>query len=245
MSAAFDRADELLVQQATEGLPVAETEELGDLLARHPGLEADRYELAAAAIQLAVTRIESMPAHVRQRLEIALPPRAGTTRPARLPASFSPWYALAAMVAIAFVGWLVVRPPSEPSTLDRREQLLATAPDLVRVDWTATEDSAAVGASGDVVWSNELQSGFMRFRGLAVNDPRRTQYQLWVFDADRDERYPVDGGVFDIPAGQDEVVVPIDPKILVHRPTLFAVTIEPPGGVVVSTRERIVVVAQL
>ena len=43
----------------------------------------------------------------------------------------------------------------------------------------------------------------MRFRGLAANNPTQIQYQLWMFDAERDERYPVDGGVFDVPAGGD------------------------------------------
>jgi hypothetical protein len=47
----------------------------------------------------------------------------------------------------------------------------------------------------------------MRIRGLAPNDPRRAQYQFWIFDATRNERDPVDGGVSDVTAG--EVVVPI------------------------------------
>ena len=40
-----------------------------------------------------------------------------------------------------------------------------------------------------------------------------------------------------------EVVVKISPKLYVHEPVLFAVTVEAPGGVVVSKRERIVVTA--
>jgi hypothetical protein len=56
--------------------------------------------------------------------------------------------------------------------------------------------------------------------------------------------YPVDGGVFEIPADGGEVVIPIEAKLPVGQPTLFAVTVEPPGGVVVSSRERIVLVAQ-
>ena len=40
-----------------------------------------------------------------------------------------------------------------------------------------------------------------------------------------------------------EVVVRIDPKLHVSEAALFAVTIERPGGVVVSKRERIVVTA--
>ncbi|MEM9493444.1 MAG: hypothetical protein AAGC55_30125, partial [Myxococcota bacterium] len=83
-----------------------------------------------------------------------------------------------------------------------------------------------------------------RIRGLAANNVKRLQYQLWIFDPARDERYPVDGGVFDIPDAADEVVVPIDAKLAVAAPNLFAITVEPPGGVVVSSRERIVLLAQ-
>ena len=67
-----------------------------------------------------------------------------------------------------------------------------------------------------------------------------SQYQLWIFDARRDERYPVDGGVFDAAADTAEVIVPIDAKIEVGTPVLFAVTVEKPGGVAVSNRKRIV-----
>ncbi len=41
-----------------------------------------------------------------------------------------------------------------------------------------------------------------------------------------------------------EVVVPILAKLHVDHATLFAVTVERPGGVVVSKRERIVVTAK-
>ena len=136
---------------------------------------------------------------------------------------------------------VIVQPP------DPVERALAVAgrPDARTLAWTATEDPTAVGGvSGEVVWSDAAQSGFMRFAGLAANDPGEFQYQLWIFDAERDERYPVDGGVFDIPEGGGEVVVPIDARLPVGEATLFAVTVEPPGGVVVSDRSRIAVLAQ-
>ena len=53
----------------------------------------------------------------------------------------------------------------------------------------------------------------------------------------------MDGGVFDIPAGVDEVIVAIDPKINVKEAFQFAITVEAPGGVVVSKRERIPLLA--
>ena len=111
--------------------------------------------------------------------------------------------------------------------------------DAFTVDWATTEDPTAGQASGSVVWSNTAQSGVMRFVGLEVNDPTEFQYQLWIFDATRDERFPVDGGVFDIPPGGGPVDVEIQATLPVGTPTLFAITVERPGGVVVSSRERI------
>ena len=125
-----------------------------------------------------------------------------------------------------------------------RDSLLAT-PGVQRQAWTPTTDSAATGASGEVLWDPVSQRGIMRFVGMSANDRERWQYQLWIFDAERDERYPVDGGVFDIPSGRGEVLIPIRARLEVTKAVLFAVTVEPPGGVVVSNRERIAVTAQL
>ncbi|MEM9173946.1 MAG: anti-sigma factor [Myxococcota bacterium] len=133
-----------------------------------------------------------------------------------------------------------------PSTREIRAALLADAGDAVRLAWQSTDDpTAAGGVVGDVVWSDARQAGVLRFQGLAANDRDAFQYQLWIFDAARDERFPVDGGIFDVPANADgaDVLVPIDPRLPVARATLFAVTVERPGGTVVSTRDRIAVLA--
>ena len=107
--------------------------------------------------------------------------------------------------------------------------------------------AAGDNAVGELVWDSATQAGVMRFTGLDANDPSREQYQLWIFDASRGEftespleiEHPVDGGVFNIPEGRSVVEVPINAKIPVGEPVLFAVTVEPPGGVVVSDRSRI------
>jgi hypothetical protein len=39
--------------------------------------------------------------------------------------------------------------------------------------------------------------------------------------------------------------VPIDPRLPIGKPTLFAITVEKPGGVVVSKRERLPLLAQV
>jgi hypothetical protein len=133
--------------------------------------------------------------------------------------------------------------PAEPSPGDLRLRLLEDSGTGLWA-WRATEDPVAGGASGDIVWNSERQSGFMRFVGLQPNAPDTASYQLWIFDEARDERFPVDGGVFNVPSGAGEIIVPIRPTLDVSRPVLFAVTVERPGGVMVSSRERIALVAE-
>ena len=50
--------------------------------------------------------------------------------------------------------------------------------------------------------------------------------------------------MFDVtPNARGEVIIPIEAKLAVAKPKLFAITVEKPGGVVVSKRERIVLTA--
>jgi len=165
------------------------------------------------------------------------------------------WLVAAAAMVLAVFGWLRPREavervqvvqapvPRAPTPAEARDALLARATDARTIPWSAAPDPSARGATGDVVWSPSLRQGYMRIRGLAANDPRALQYQLWIFDGTRDQRFPVDGGVFDVAGG--EVIVPIRATIDVRDAKLFAVTVEKPGGVVVSKRERIVLTAAL
>ena len=186
-----------------------------------------------------------------------LVPAAGLVPASRL-MHFSGWCA-ALGLGLALV-WQLQNPPVAVTPTDRRQQLLAEDPAALSAAWTAGKDAAIAAAAartddarpdnarlGDVVWSQSRQQGFMRFRGLAANDPTVEQYQLWIFDADRDEAYPVDGGVFDVAASDadGEIVVAIDARLPVGKPTLFAITVERPGGVVVSSRERLPLLAQV
>lgn len=241
---------DLLVEQATAGLDPAAAAELEQRLLAYPGIGADAFAPAVAALALTTRRgAEPLPEALRARL-LEQGARAIPTRivpPTRLapPARPLAWFAAAAAIVLAIAGWyprLAAPPAARPDAL--RAALLFARPGLLRAQFTPTADPGGQGASGDVVWDPATQTGYLRLRRLAGNDPRQSQYQLWIFDAGRDDRYPVDGGVFDIPAGSAEVVVPIHARLAVGRPALFAVTIERPGGVVVSGREHIVVVAK-
>ncbi len=73
----------------------------------------------------------------------------------------------------------------------------------------------------------------MVFENMPVNDPKLEQYQFWLVSADHE--HPIDGGVFNI-ASSGRVIVPIDAKIRASNLAALGVTIEKPGGVVVSDR---------
>jgi hypothetical protein len=92
-------------------------------------------------------------------------------------------------------------------------------------------------AEGEILWENASQTGVMTLKGLKPNDPKQKQYQLWIVDAGRGHKEPVDGGVFDVNAN-GEATVPIRAALQIREPKLFAVTEEPPGGVVVSEKGK-------
>ncbi len=179
-----------------------------------------------------------------------------------------PWLVAAASVAVT--GIVLLRPAPEPTpdepqvaltALEQRDALIeahANDEDLLRYAWTPTEDPAVVGqVTGELIWDEERDEGYMTIAGLEVNDPSQFQYQLWIFDATRPlgdlpqhgdafggllTQRPIDGGVFDI-TETGEVVISIDAKLLVKQGVAFAVTVEPPGGVVVSDRSRVPLLA--
>lgn len=135
--------------------------------------------------------------------------------------------------------------PEKPDVRKQFDEMMA-ASNMVKAQWgalpTATDDLK--GVSGEIVWSDEKQAGFMRFRGLPVNDKSKEQYQLWIFENAKLEEHPKDGGVFDVSA-DGEVIVPIDAKLAAKDPKVFAITVEKPGGVVVSDRKRIAALAKV
>jgi len=253
-----NRLEVLLADRALVGLGDGEARELRRLLGGALTGDPLGLEHAAAAVDLALgpSRFEPVPDALRRRLVAdaeaffgrapapagTVPPRtrAALTRAARWPAA--PWWIAAAATLLALLGWWSALGGGAARPLDlgsQRSALLARA-GVTRVEWAPTE--LAPGLQGDVVWAQAEQRGFLRFEGLPVNDPSIRQYQLWIFD--EEQEHPIDGGVFDA-TSSGELLVPITPKLRVARPTLFAVTVEKPGGVVVSDQERIAALARI
>ena len=129
----------------------------------------------------------------------------------------------------------------EKTATEKRDALLASATNLVKTDWASTDKTKELG--GEVVWSDAKQEGYMTFKGLEKNDNAKEVYQLWIFRDEKLEAHPIDGGVFDV-SEDGEVVIPIDAKLNVKNPKVFAITVEKPGGVVVSKREKIAALAK-
>ncbi|MHC5027824.1 MAG: hypothetical protein ACYTGR_13805 [Planctomycetota bacterium] len=244
-----NRLQDLLADRATQHLQAGEQDELRQLLDAHPDVDPWEMDMVATAIDLPVFEAdpEPLPASLRanvQRDAIAWlageqglqlrsqPDEAPNATIHRRPASGWPWLVAAACLVIALFAALPNAVSESPVEVYAR---LAAVTETM--PWS---DAVGGGVSGDVVWDNASQTGVMRFRGLAVNTPTRMQYQLWIFDAARsgltdDSGTPfnaVDGGVFDVETVGQDVYVRIAAKLEVFEPELFAVTTEPPGGVV-------------
>ena len=259
-SADRDRLRDLAVDRALFGLDPAEQAEFEALSARYGDADGEAMERVAAMLELGggVSVEEALPADLRRRvLEDAESRRSAREVQATRPLSnvgpsaphgtwilYSGWLAAAACLLWAlFAGRNQSTTP--PALAAQRQQLIDSSRDVVRAEWVATDDPAAAEATGDVVWSSAAQRGFMRIRGLAANDPGDHQYQLWIVDSNRADPQPVDGGVFDIPRDQEEVILPIRAALAVGSASQFVITVEPPGGVVVSRQERVPLVAKV
>lgn len=259
-----DRLLELLADREVGTLSSAEQAELDALLAEHPGADDGSLEAAAVALMLgSLGEIEEMPAGVRSRVRGALGPAEPTLRltdapapvaqptPKNTPLVWSGWLAAAACLIVAAVAWFnrptptpTPTPTPAPSVAQARSEFLQTAPDVKTAAWGDWNDPEQKGVTGEVAWSEAEQTGYMTFKGLAVNDPTEEQYQLWIID-ERGMGQRISGAIFDCDTETGQCVVKIDPGIEVHNAAAFAVTIEQPEGVWVSDMSRRVVIASL
>jgi len=254
------RLQELLVDQVTGDMEADEFTELETLLEQDAVRLQDDYMETAALIQLGLLEIDRrerapMPDELRERILAAAPSKQELdnivaieqTRPAakpprrRLPVqTWSGWAVAATLAVVLLAGNLLNRDPAATDYVARRDALLATAPDVLSVPWSPPETAEFAGVTGEVVWSDDRQEGYMILAGMPVNNPASEQFQLWIVDPDRAEQ-PVDGGVFNIAAADGELIIPIDSALPISQPAAFAITREKPGGVVVSAGPLLVV----
>ena len=253
--------DDLLVKKAMYGLSAEEQKQLTNMQ-REEGVadESLSFELAAASVATgSLEKTESLPASLRERIladagtHFAKPsPAAAETSPRASMFAWLGWaFATVALIALGLNVYFTrqdntranIPPtptPSPEKTLtpgDMRQALMASAQDLAK----ATLGAGAVKEVqpvGDVVWSDEKQTGYVRVSGLPKNDPSKQQYQLWIVAENQNPKTPVDGGTFDITT-DGEVIIPIDAKVKVQNPQAFAITLEKPGGVVVSEKPHV------
>jgi hypothetical protein len=214
-----------------------------------------------------VHRGPALPRRLRRRLEaraeswiqaeklLDAAPESGVHRQSSSRSPTAGWLAAVACLLLAVIGWwprLVAVAqdaahgvsPLQSEVEKRRQHLLAAGgPSLGRWSWVH-ESGLPAGVAGEVAWHGELQQGYLTLSGLAPSTGTGHQYQVWIFDGARDDRYPVDGGVFDVPEGAGTVTVPVRPALRISRPSAFAITLERSGGVVVSDRSHLMALAR-
>ncbi len=239
----IDRLYELLAQQAVESVSPAAQAELDELLVKWPHIGEEDFELTAALIEAATlpSPIPPLSLALTRRIEAEARAHFQPSRPRRKSAKLAfAWagWGVAACLAIGTVTlawqWNRMSTPEVAKAVPlpvQRQQLLDGG--AKRFDKIPAKSKIR----GDVVWDGANQRGYLRVQGLAMNDPKQKQYQLWIVDRGRAHKEPVDGGVFDVPSS-GEIVVPIRAPLTILDPAAFAITEEPSGGVVVSERGR-------
>lgn len=231
------------------------------LLAKDPRCKRDfSLELTAAAIEAEFlqSKQSELPVALKEKLRIGIAefvvpvPATVVGFPAwrRILSAPSFAWGIAATLAILLVTKQFLQEPQsvQPPPLadvalppsEAKNQLMRKADDLKETDFGGLAEFGQM--SGKVIWSDTLQEGYLTLTNLPVNDPAVKQYQLWIVDPKRDEK-PVDGGVFDIPA-TGTVVIPIRNPVAVNDPQTFVITMEQPGGVVVSKQQVVVAIAK-
>lgn len=256
---------ELVADEMLGMLDAADRAELVALRGRVGEDEVGYDDIVAGLVLAADDPSEGeMPAEVAAALKRAGRARIASAQPARVadaPAksgaaaalAWAGWLAAAAGFILAATLWMnqqpassVVTPPAEPSVAQNVTDLI-NDPDTVIVPFAAQGPIKDRENAGDLVWNERLQRGFLRVRALDQNDPAAAQYQLWIFDKTR-EQYAVDGGVFDVVSTQPvdaegRTLIPFKPALSIGDPAAFAVTIERPGGVVVTDQSGLVLLA--
>ena len=146
-------------------------------------------------------------------------------------------------LAAGLIVWLALSDSHERSLAELRAQALAQNPSIQRQEWQPGPSPRRGDVTGDVVWNQQEQDGWLTFRNLPAL-PADQAYQLWIVDGER-VGDPVDGGLFTIASTKDTTIVPIQARLPIGKPAAFVITIENNRGVVVSKQEHVVAIASL
>lgn len=253
------RLEELLAVQAIQKLTPKERTELEALLTAFPEYERDMFELAAAAVHLAlIGEPDELPAGLEEKLHltaVALTPAPPPLRLPKKPAegrrgpSWLAWsgWAIAAGLAGVLV-YQLSQPPVKPDdrpppqvvelTLEQKRDALKKDAPAKPAMFAANQGNAA----GNVVWSDVKQEGYLEIRGLPPNDPAKEKYQLWIFDGARGKApAPISAGLFDVKPGAP-TLVRVNASLPVGDAAAFAISKEQPNGGPQPNMEQVVLV---
>ncbi len=244
----YDRFEELDAGRALGDLSAEEVIEWKDLASKRKSDQSIAFDWITTELELKNSEPCPLSSSLVTRLNETIP--AFTEKNSKKPASAElisiiPWLGWAAAACLLiFFNLPSTDAPLPPPELTAAQKLeaLRDIPDTQRLDFSPASDPYSE-ISGEVVWNDDRQEGYMSLANLPVNDPTQNQYQLWIVDPERDE-LPVDGGVFDIPADSETAIIPIRNALQVTKPAAFVITLEQPGGVVKSKQEVVVALAK-
>jgi len=244
----YDRFDELDAGRALGDLSAEEVIEWKDLASKRKSDQSIAFDWITTELELENSEPCPLSSSLVTRLNETIP--AFTEKNSKKPVSAElisiiPWLGWAAAACLLiFFNLPSTDAPLPPPELTSSQKLeaLRDIPDTQRLDFSPASDSYSE-ISGEVIWNDERQEGYMSLANLPVNDPTQNQYQLWIVDPERDE-LPVDGGVFDIPTDSETAIIPIRNALQVTKPAAFVITLEQPGGVVKSKQEVVVALAK-
>ena len=245
---AYDRFEELDAGRALGDLSAEEVSEWMELASKRESEQSIAFDWITTELELNNSEPCPLSSSLLTRLNDTIPAFTNSDSKEFSPTnliSIIPWLGWAAAACLLiFFNLPSSEAPLPPPELTAAQKLeaLRDIPDTQRLDFSPASDPYSE-ISGEVVWNDDRQEGYMSLANLPVNDPTQNQYQLWIVDPERDE-LPVDGGVFDIPADSETAIIPIRNALQVSKPTVFVITLEQPGGVVKSKQEVVVALAK-
>ena len=245
-----NRFEELDAGRALGDLSTEEMSEWEILSRETKAKQSMDFDWLAAEIEINHAQDCSLSSSLASSLKASIP-EFSRSRKSKLPETrkiiaFLPWAGWGLAACLAFF----INLPSEEMIQETQELTLAQKFDSLlqgntetqRLDFASASEPYA-GLSGEVIWNDDRQEGYMALSNLAANDPKVSQYQLWIVDPERDE-LPVDGGVFDISKNDGTSIIPIRNALPIDKPVAFVITLEQPGGVVRSKQEVVVALAK-